>query len=389
MKQRVVKGLLLAVVACAVFFFGAARPGLAEEPIKIGAVFSITGWGGFMGQPMKDAMVAMVEDFNKKGGVKGRKAEIYVEDDQSNPTSAVIATTKLVKDRKVSVLVGPSITDSGLAMIPIAEQEQVPFVISGPVIAPLKKWVFHGLANDLVNSGAVLEFAVKGLGAKKIGVIHDTANFGMVGMKAFTTECAKYPTCSIVIEEKFETTDTNVIPQLSKIKAANPDVLLVQTPGGQAGMIAKNYRQLGMKMKVVGPPGSASPEFLRIAGTAPEENWYQLAGKIMVADKLSPDDPWRKNLYEPFKKVMADKYGKTKQLNVFSGVAHDAIKIVLEAIKTAGTDDRAAIRDALETIKLEAFNGPYSCSPTDHKGISIFNGPVVVVKNGEFVPYKK
>lgn len=361
----------------------------AAEPIKIGAVLSITGWAGFMGTQQKEGMVAVVEDFNKKGGVQGRPVELYVEDDQSNPTNAVIAATKLVRDLKVSVLMGPSITDSGMAMIPIAEQEQVPFAVSGPVISPLKKWVFHVTPSDIVNSSAVLEFAVKSLGGKRIAVIHDTANFGMTGMKVFKSEIGKYPGSSIIIEEKFETTDTNVIPQLTKIKAANPDVLIIQTPGGQAAVVTKNYRQLGLKCLVTGPPAVATPEFLRIAGSIVEgnTNFVFLSGKIVVAEKLPQNDPWRKNLYEPFKKIMREKYGP-KPITVFTSVGHDAIQIVLKALGAANGDDRAAIRNALETVRVEGQMGPYACSPADHRGIVVYNGPGVVVKNGEYVPWK-
>ena len=356
---------------------GFAGPSAAAEPIKVGAVLSITGWAGFMGTQMKETMVALIEDVNKKGGVQGRPIDLYIEDDKSNPTNAVIATTKLIRDIKVSVLMGPSITDSGMAMIPMAEQEQVPFTVSGPVISPLKKWVFHVTPNDVVNSSAVLDYAIKGMGGKRIAIIHDTANFGMVGMKVFRSEIGKYPGASIAIEEKFETTDTNTIPQLTKIKAANPDVLIIQTPGGQAAVVAKNYRQLGMKTPVTGPPAVTTPEFLKIAGNIGEESpFILLAGKIMVAEKLPVNDPWRKSLYEPFKKIMKDKYGEAKEITVFHSVAHDAMQIVLKALRTAGTDDRAAIRNALETIKYDGQMGPYACTPTDHRGIQVFNGPL-------------
>jgi branched-chain amino acid transport system substrate-binding protein len=361
----------------------------AAEPIKVGAVLSITGWGGFIGSQQKDGMVAVVEDFNKRGGANGRPIELLVEDDQSNPTSAVIATTKLVRDKKVSVLMGPSITDSGMAMIPIAEQEQVPFAVSGPVISPLKKWVFHVTPSDIVNSAAVIEFAVKGLGGKRIAVIRDTANFGMTGMKVFRSEIGKYPGSSIIIEEKFETTDSNVIPQLTKIKAANPDVMIIQAPGGQASVVVKNFKQLGMKCLVTGPPAVATPEFMKIAGSLIEgsTDFVFLSGKIVVAEKLPMSDPWRKNLYEPFKRMMKEKF-PNRPITVFSSVGHDAMQIVLKALVAANSDDRAAIRNALETVKVDGQMGPYACSPTDHRGIVVFNGPGVIVKNGEYVPWK-
>jgi branched-chain amino acid transport system substrate-binding protein len=381
----------LFAVCVSVFLLFALITGVqAAEPIKIGVVLSITGWGGAMGTPMKEAMTTIVEEVNKNGGVNGRRIELLVEDDQSNPTTAVISATKLSRDEKVSLLMGPTTTDSGMAMIPIAEQEHVPFVLSGPVIAPLKKWVFHTVPNDIVNSAAVMEFAVKKVGGKRIAVIHDTANFGMTGMKVFASEITKYPGASIVAQEKFETTDTSVVPQLMKIKAANPDVMLIQTPAIQAAVVAKNYRQLGMKMPVVGPPTVTTPDFLRTAGSVAETSpWILLGSKIGCAETIPPSDPWRKNLYEPFKKIMRAKYGPTKPITIFHSVAHDAVYIALEALKAANSDDRTAIRNALETIRYEGTMGPYACTPTDHRGIIVYNGVPVVVKGGEFVPYKK
>lgn len=123
---------LVVSLALVVMCSAALKPAAAAEPIKLGVVFSITGWGGFIGSPMKDAAIAVVEDVNKKGGVLGRPIELLIEDDQSNPTNAVVAATKLIKDQKVAAIIGPSITDSGRAIIPLCEQEQVPFCRDRP-----------------------------------------------------------------------------------------------------------------------------------------------------------------------------------------------------------------------------------------------------------------
>jgi branched-chain amino acid transport system substrate-binding protein len=369
---------------------GLGKPAVAAESIKVGLVASITGWGGAIGTPEKEAMVAIAEEVNRKGGVLGRQIELLTEDDQSNPTTAVIATTKLVRDLKVCMVLGPSITDSGMAMIPILEKEEVPFAISGPVITPFKKWVFNVTPNDIINSVQVLDYTVNGLGGKRIAVIHDTAKFGMTGWKVFQDEIRKYPGASIVIEEKFDTTDTTVVPQLSKIKAANPDVMIIQAPGAQAAVVAKSYRQLGMKIMVTGPPAMTSPEFLKIAGPVAEESgWVIIGDRIVVGEKLPASEPYRKNLYDPFKKLLKDKYGESKMLSVFHAVGHDAIYIALAALKTAGSDDRAAIRDALEKVTYEGMLGNFAGAKEDHRGFSKSTCIPIVVKGNEYVPYKK
>ena len=129
MRQRE-ESLKLLMCLCLVFLCvvgGFLKPAQAAEPIRIGVVLSISGWGGAIGTPEREAMVVVAEDVNRKGGVMGRPIELLVEDDQSSPTTAVIAATKLARDEKVCMVLGPSISDSGMAMIPIMEKEEVPF----------------------------------------------------------------------------------------------------------------------------------------------------------------------------------------------------------------------------------------------------------------------
>jgi branched-chain amino acid transport system substrate-binding protein len=384
--------LKLFLYSCLVFFCVAAfhvQTVSAADPIRIGVVLSISGWGGFIGTPEKEAMIVVAEEVNRKGGVFGRQIELLIEDDKSNPTTAVIATTKLVRDMNVCMVLGPSITDSGMAMMPILEKEEVPFPVSGPVITPYKKWVFNVTPRDTINSAQVLEYAATGLGAKRIAVIHDTANFGMTGWKVFQEEIRKYPGASIVVEEKFDTTDTTVVPQLSNIKAANPDVLIIQTPGAQAAVVAKGYKQLGLKMTVTGPPGMATTEFLKIAGPIAEENgWVIMGDRIVVGDKLPPDEPYRKNIYDPLKKMLKDKYGESKMLSVFHAVGHDAMRIAVAALQTAGNDNRAGLRNALEKVRYEGMIGNYVGSPDDHTGYKKSTAIPITVKGNEYVPYR-
>ena len=118
---------------------GLARPVRAAEPIKIGILTCLTGPIGFIGQPIKEAFTAIFDDLNQKGGINGRKVELLIEDDQSNPSNAVISATKLIKDEKVPLIIGSSTADSDAAIIPTVEQEQVPMLVAGPLVAPFKK----------------------------------------------------------------------------------------------------------------------------------------------------------------------------------------------------------------------------------------------------------
>jgi branched-chain amino acid transport system substrate-binding protein len=360
----------------------------AEPPIKIGIIMPITGPGGFMGTPMKEAATAIFEGINAKGGINGRKVEYIIEDDQSSPTKAVIAAAKLIRDEKVCVIIGATMNDSNAAIIPTVEQEQIPMLVSGPLVAPYKKWVFHLGPGDERGAAHIMDFVVNHMGAKKIALMRDTAAYGSEGSKFYNLYAKKYPGVSVIIDEKMEVSDTNVVPQLTKIKAAKPDVMIVHAL--IPGPVAKNYKQLGMTTPVFGSHSMPTPQFLQQVGTIAEENkWAMTASKVMIAEKLPMNDSFRKNVYEPFKKMLKDKYGPSKEVNTYHPSIHDASMVAVEALKLAGTDNRAALRDAIEKVKFEGMVGNYACSTTDHQCCPRDSMPEMMVKGGEFVPYSK
>lgn len=381
---------VLSFFAVSCLLAAAGQQAGAADPIRIGVVFSVTGPGGFIGTPQRDGVMAVVDDVNKRGGVLGRQIEVFVEDDKGNPTNAVVAATKLIKDKKVSVVIGPSMIDSGMAMIPVCEQERTPFIVTGPVVSPFKKWVFILGSGDERDAANFLKRSIQDLGARKIAVLYDTAAYGSTAYKVFNGEIKKYPQASFVIQERCETTDTNLVPQLTKIKAANPDTFIIYTSGNPATVAAKNVNQLGMNARVLCAGGVAVPEFIRNAGAIAEERkflFWEL--KAPVAGKFAADDPYRRNIYEPFKKILQAKFGPSKEVSLFHCLGYDGIEVAIEALKIAGSDDRAAIRDALEKVRWDGFIGPYACTPTDHIAALAAARTFLILKNGELWPYER
>jgi branched-chain amino acid transport system substrate-binding protein len=366
----------------------------SEAPIRIGAVFSLTGKDSFVGPlvgaPMKQAVTAVVNDINGKGGVLGRRIELFAEDDHTNPAAAAAAATRLIRDKLVSVMIGPSITASAFTMIPVCEQEQVPLIVTGPAVTPFEKWVFFLGAGEVRGAKHIAEFAVKTLRAKRIAVLHDTSDYGMSGNRDLLKSLLAYPGVSIVVQDQFAPSDTRVTAQLSRIKAANPDLLILYTNGASAAVIAKEYKQMGMKTRVLGSHGVPTTEFLKLAGSAAEKyGWVMIGSKIVIAGNIPPNDPYRRNLYDPFLRLMKKKYGPSTELSVYQAAAYDGISVAIAAIKAAGTDDRAAVRSALERIRWKGFVGTFACTPRDHQGSPRDDSPAMMVKNGEYVPYER
>ncbi len=267
------KLFLLGLVSLVLLLGVNAPANAAPEPIKIGVVLCITGWGGPLGTPGKEAITIVAEEINRKGGIGGRPIELYIEDDQSNPTNAALAATKLIRDKKVAAVIGSNLTVFCMPMLPIFEREQVPNISLGAgheITDPLKKWVFRIPLTDYRLSPRMLQFVAETLGAKRIALLHSTDASGTMGAKGIADNLAKMR-LTLVATEKFDPKDTSMIPQLTKIKAANADAIILYTSAAPAAVVAKNYQQLGLKMPVVASHGVPTPEFLKLAGKIVED----------------------------------------------------------------------------------------------------------------------
>jgi branched-chain amino acid transport system substrate-binding protein len=383
----------VSVFACLVvslFLAIGATAASAADTIKIGHVCSITGWAGMLGSHQRDAMQAMTEYTNKHGGILGKQVEAFIEDDQSNPTTALVAATKLIKDVKVDVLVAATLSDCAAAIAPLAETEKIPYLVTSPVDIPFKKYVFPVGPGDKRMAAHTMELAVTQLGAKKIAILHDTALYGIQGYKFMMGELKDHPGTKVVITEKMDPKDTNVIPQLTKIKAANADLLIVYSTGAAGAVIAKNYKQLGMTVPVLGSGGLGMPDVVKLAGGIMEESkWMIMAMKINVAEVLPANDPYRQKVYEPAKKVFQEKYKDAKMLNVFHVSPMDAFTMYSLAVKAANTTDKAAVRDAMENVKFEGLLGYTQPGPNDHQEFCKDTSSITVLKGTQFVPYTK
>jgi branched-chain amino acid transport system substrate-binding protein len=388
MKEKIaflIKTVCLVCLALSILLFAGGEPLGAEEPIKIGMVTPVTGYFGFLGTPGKEAVQVEVDRVNSEGGVLGRPIKVYYEDDQSNPTNSVIATTKLVRDIDVCAVIGTAFTIGATSMIPIASREGVSLLPTCPATTDFNKWVFFVLIDDTRHGPGMLKFMAEDLKARKIAILTANSVGYLAGIEALKKDLDKYG-AKIVIEERFEYADTSVITQLTKIKAAKPDAILNYSAATSASVAAKNYRQLGMNVPVVNSWGVASKEHARLAGeVVAGKPWIVFGLKCLFADKLPPDDPYRKNLYEPHKKGLMDKFGK--EFQTYGANAHDAFHVVVEGLKIAGTDDRAALRDAIEKVKYQGLVGDFSVTPTDHYGMPVSAVIPQVIKNGEYYPY--
>ena len=372
--KKLVAGTALALGALGAF---------AADPIKIGSVLSVTGPAAFLGDPELKTLQLYVDDLNKKGGVLGRPLQLVHYDDGSDANKANGFTKRLIEDDKVDVLVGGTTTGATMSSVPLAEKAGIPFIsLAGAVVIvePVKKWVFKTTHTDRMAAEKVFE-DMKKRGLTKVALLSETSGFGASGKKETEGVAAKYG-ITLVANETYGPKDTDMSPQLTKIKTA-PGVQAVFVFGlGQGpAIVTKNYKQLGITLPLYQSHGVASDEFLKLAGPAAEGVRLPSPAQL-IPEKLPANDP-QKPIVTAYDKAYKAAY-KT-DVSTFGGYAYDGLMLAVDAIKRAGSTDKAKVRDALEATKgFVATSGTFNMSPTDHMGLDLSAFRLLEVKGGDW-----
>ena len=377
MKQTMKK--LVAGAAVTLAAFGA----IAAEPIKVGSVLSVTGPAAFLGDPELKTLQMYVEDINKKGGVLGRQLQLVHYDDGSDANKANGFAKRLIDDDKVDVIVGGTTTGATMSMVPLVEKAGLPFVsLAGAVviIEPVKKFVFKTPHTDRMAAEKVFE-DMKKRGISKVALLSETSGFGQSGKKETEGVAAKYG-ITLVANETYGPKDTDMSPQLTKIKnTAGVQGVFIFGLGQGPAIATKNYKQLGINLPLYHAHGVASEEFIKLAGAA-AEGVRLPAAALLVADKLDAKDP-QKPVVTAYTKAFNDKW-KT-DVSSFGGHAYDGLMIAVEAIKRAGSTDKAKVRDAIEATKgYIGTGGVVNMSATDHMGLDLSAFRMLEIKNGDW-----
>lgn len=371
---------LVVATALAVSAFGA----MAADPIKIGSVLSVTGPAAFLGDPELKTLQLYVADINKKGGVLGRQLELVHYDDGSDANKANGFAKRLLDDDKVDVLIGGTTTGSTMSMVPLAEKSATPFIsLAGAVviIEPVKKFVFKTPHTDRMAAEKVFE-DMKKRGLTKVALLSETSGFGQSGKKETEAVAGKYG-ITLVANETYGPKDTDISPQLTKIKnTAGVQAVFVFGLGQGPAIVTKNYKQLGITLPLYQSHGVASDEFLKLAGLAAEGVRLPSPAQL-IPEKLNAKDP---------QKPVVTAYGQAYKaayktdVSTFGGYAYDGLLLAVDAIKRAGGTDKAKVRQALENTKgLVGTSGTFNMSATDHMGLSLSAFRMLEVKGGDWV----
>ena len=259
----------------------------ASAAYEIGAVLSESGPGSSLGRPEADSIQMAVDEINKAGGVGGHQLKVTIIDDESNPTTAVNAVRKLL-DQKVVAILGPSLTQTTLAALPLAMQAQVPMISlasSAQIIEPVadRKWIFKMPITD-THIAMTIQAYLKKQKTTKVALIYRNDDYGKTGLSHFE-QAGKGAGFDVVDPEAIAANATDATTQLTHIKAANPQAIVVWTTLPSAAVIAKSYHELGVSYPLYYSDGAATGVFLQQAGDA-LDGAYIASLKINVVDSL-------------------------------------------------------------------------------------------------------
>lgn len=357
-------------------------------PIKIGAIFAVTGPASFLGAPEAKSAEMAVERTNSKGGVNGQKLELIVKDSAGSPEKAVSFAKQLIEEEKVLAIIGPSTSGETMQIKPICEQNKMVLLscaAAETIVNPLAKYVFKTPQKD---SQAIMWIfkTMKQKGISKVAVLSSNDGFGAGGKKQLE-ELSKQQGIDILLNESYDKAATDLTDIVTKVKGV-PEVQAVinWSIGPPQSIVAKNMKQIGLNVPLFQSHGFGNRKYAEAAGAAAEGTLFP-AGQLLVVDELPANHP-QKEVLGAYKK---DYEGKHKEdVSAFGGYAYDAVLILAEAIKKAGTADRDKVRDAIENLKgFAGVTGVFNFSPTDHTGLDLNALEMLTVKDGKFTIYKE
>lgn len=364
--------LLLAALMVLFSFSVAGCSSGAQKNIVIGVVGPMTGDNAVWGQyEWKTAQLA-ADEINAAGGVLGKQIVLVQGDDKGDPKEAATVAQSFVA-KKVNAVIGPIFSSATLAAGPIFNQAHIPEIVvlaSNPKVAQIGDYTFRINVNDAIAGAQTGQYIVQKMNAKKIGVIFDNNDYAIGVKDALISKATELGAQITDVETYVGGQDRDFSVQLTKIAATKPDVIFCSSYSPEGAMIAQQARGLGINTQLVFPDASATPDFLKLAGDA--------ANGAILTTYFNRDIP------DPKAKALVDKYEAKYNEPTFVTVpyTYDAIYVMADSIKRAGSLDPAKIRDAIGSTKdFPGVTGPITVVNRDRpEGWNV----VLQVENGQF-----
>src|SRR5687767_7850963 len=333
----------------------APTTGDAQAPIKIGVIQPLSGAVAASGNYVRMGAEIGRDWINAKGGINGRKVELLIEDNKSDPKEAASAAEKLIVRDKVPAIMGAWGSSMTLAAMPKLEEYGVPMVVETSSAATITKrgnpWIFR-ISPPSEMEALGLEKYMKDLGIKQADFLAVNTDWGRGAVGAFG-DLLKRSGAQVGTAEFMEQAATDMNAQITKVKAGGADTLFLTTSVEQITLVLKQAQEQRLVRKVITTGGSSSPsQLIKQAGPAAEGTLHILFFLPWFPEAM-PDGKLAKAFVDEWNKRGHPFEGLTEG---FRG--HDGVLTAAEAIKTAGKPDPKAVRDALWKVQLMGINGP-------------------------------
>lgn len=349
----------------------------AERPIKVGHFASLTGDTATFGQSTDRGIRMAIEEINAGGGVLGRPIELISEDDRSITEEARSAAQKLIQRDQVVALLGEVASSRSLAAAPEAQRARVPMITpasTNPRVTEVGDYVFRTCFIDPFQGAVMARFAYGELGARRVAILFDFKQDYSVGLADFFRKTFREQGGEIVADERYTSGDIEFRAQLTTIRAANPDAVFVPGYYTEVGLIAKQARELGLDVPLLGGDGWDSAKTLEIGGAAVEGNYFS---NHYAADS---DNPKVRAFVEGYRKA----HGEVP--DAMAALGYDAAGILADALRRAGSTDGAALRDAIAATR--DYDGVTGSITIDEHRNARKDAVVLKIEGGKFRFYR-
>lgn len=354
----------------------AAGKAPAGEPVKIGAIFPISGQYAPMGGPMNNAALLVQETVNASGGIAGRPLQFIIYDDEANQAKSLQLTDKLISQDKVVAILGPIPTANAQADTEVAEKAKVPMLYTNPTVSIWegKTYIFQINHDDAKQAEALLNYIDQVLKKKSIAILHDANPYGTLGAQVASASAQKRG-IKVTADEKYAGTDTDVTPQLTKIKNSGAEVLVLWGVPPVPSIATKQLRQLGSTIPILGADAMFSPAYISLAGE-PSEGTYSVTA-------LNSDNP--NEVQAKLVKPYSAKYGTVPTIH--ASFVWDGTYLLKAAIEKSGgkTDADSIVQGLISNPTFVGVMGPRNYTAKDHNGLSADSLWIGQVKGGKWV----
>jgi len=347
-------------------------PGVTGDTILIGEVGSLTGSEATFGISTRNAIDLAIREVNAAGGVKGKKIELRVYDNQSKPEEAANAANRLINQDNVLLILGEVASSNSIAMATKAQPAKVPMISNAstnPRVTEIGDYIFRVCFIDPFQGYVMAKFAHDNIKMNKVAVLRDLGSDYSQGLadvfeRKFTEMGGK-----IVARETYTKGSTDFRSQLTAIKRSSPEAIYIPGYYNDIGLIARQARELGITATLMGGDGWDSEKLFELGGSAIDGSYF--------SNHYSPDDPNPR--IQKFIAAYKAAYGSVP--DALAALGYDAAMVAVDAIKRAPSFDRAAIRDAIAQTKN--FHGVTGSITLDEKRNATKPAVVLEVSKGK------